>query len=170
MQQGQFNKIREAQAKADLIGVIHNSEVYELLGFHLATTAGEKESWTAFMEALGSVAGDVFANKRNHVEDMAQNFGNEREETGFRLSFHMTMRLCMEGMNGGCQIMDGVLMKELAAIQNEMVAMEGMMEALIKSAYNGTRVEYIGNSLEILKDYLEQRSDRLDGLIKIPVE
>lgn len=63
--------------------------------------------------------------------------------------------------------MDGALMKELSAIQNEMVVMEGMMEALIKSAYSGARVEHIGNSLEILKGYLEQRSDKLDGLIRV---
>ncbi len=96
-----FKKAREAQAKGDLIGAIHNSEVYELLGFHKVTTAGERESWEAFREALGSVAGGVSANKKNNVEDRAQDFGNEREETGFRLGFHMAMRLCMEGMNGG---------------------------------------------------------------------
>lgn len=38
-------KKRVAEAKSDLIGAIHNSEVYELLDFHRATTAGEKESW-----------------------------------------------------------------------------------------------------------------------------
>ena len=52
-----FKKVREAQAKGDLIGTIHNSEVYELLGFHKVTTAGEKESWAAFTEALGSMTG-----------------------------------------------------------------------------------------------------------------
>ena len=45
--------------------------------------------------------GDVPDNKRNDVEDRAKDFGNEREETGFRIGFHMAMRLCMEGMNGG---------------------------------------------------------------------
>ena len=38
-----FKKVREARAKGDLIGTIHNSEVYELLGFHKMTTEGEKE-------------------------------------------------------------------------------------------------------------------------------
>ena len=47
-----FKKVREAQAKGDLIGSIHNSEVYELLGFHRVATVGEKESWEAFAEAL----------------------------------------------------------------------------------------------------------------------
>ena len=46
------------------------------------------------------------------------------------------------------------LMKEIDAIQSDMVCMEGMLEALAKGAYTGTRVEYIGNSLEILRDYL----------------
>lgn len=99
-----FKKFREAQAKGDLIGTIHNSEVYELLGFHKVTTVGEKESWAAFTEALGNVAVGVSVNTRNDVEDRAQDFGNEREETGFRIGFHMAMRLCMEGMNRGVMV------------------------------------------------------------------
>lgn len=95
------NKKRAAEAKSDLIGAIHNSDVYELMGFHKVTPAREKESWAAFTEALGNVAGDAAVNKRNDVEDRAQDFGNEREETGFRIGFHMAMRLCMEGLNGG---------------------------------------------------------------------
>lgn len=54
----------------------------------------------------------------------------------------------------------GALMKEIDAIQADMVCMEG----LAKGAYTGMRVEYIGNSLEILKDYLGQRAERLDML------
>lgn len=53
------------------------------------------------METLGSVTGDAPVKMRNDVEDRAQDFGNEREETGFRIGFHVAMRLCMEGMNGG---------------------------------------------------------------------
>lgn len=56
------------------------------------------------------------------------------------------------------------LMKEINVIQADMVCMEGMLEALAKGAYTGTRVEYIGNSLEILRDYLGQRAERLDML------
>lgn len=99
-----FKKVREARAKGDLIGTIHNSEVYELLGFHKMTTEGEKESWEAFTKALGDVTVGVSVNTINNVEDRAQDFGNEREETGFRIGFHMAMRLCMEGMNGGVMI------------------------------------------------------------------
>lgn len=96
-----FRKTMEEQAKSDLIGTIHNSEVYELLGFHKVTTTREKESWEVFAKALGTITESVPVMKRNDVEDLAQAFGNEREETGFRLGFHTAMRLCMEGLNGG---------------------------------------------------------------------
>ncbi len=56
------------------------------------------------------------------------------------------------------------LMKEIDTIQSDMACMEGMLEALAKGAYTGMRVEYIGNSLEILRDYLGQRAERLDML------
>ena len=67
-----FKKVREAQAKGDLIGSIHNSEVYELLGFHRVATVGEKESWAAFSEALGNAAAGVPANTRNDVSHKRQ--------------------------------------------------------------------------------------------------
>ena len=53
------------------------------------------------METFANMAGDVAADRIRDVESLAQSFGNEREETGFRLGFHVAMRLCMEGMNGG---------------------------------------------------------------------
>ena len=92
-----FKRMREAEAKSDLIGIIHNSEIYELLGFHRVTTTGEKESWDNFNKNLVDVAG----NEAEKVGDLAVAYGNEREETGFRLGFHMAMRLCMEGMAKG---------------------------------------------------------------------
>lgn len=55
-------------------------------------------------EALGNVAGGAPVNKRDNVEDRAQDFGNWREETGFRAWPHTAMRLCMEGMNGGAAL------------------------------------------------------------------
>lgn len=97
-------RIRQGEAKSDIIGAIHNSELYDLLGMDIHSTQGEKKSWEAFTETLGRVAGDVPANKRNDVEDRAQDFGNEREETGFRNGFHVAMRLCMEGLGGGAGI------------------------------------------------------------------
>lgn len=60
--------------------------------------------------------------------------------------------------------MSGADLKEIEAIQADMVCMEGMLEALIKGALAGARIEYIGNSLEILRDYLGQRAERLDVL------
>ncbi len=66
--------------------------------------------------------------------------------------------------------MDCTLMKEINAIQADMVCMEGMLEALVKGAYTGTRAEYIGNALEILVEYLGRRADKLDCLIKMSVK
>lgn len=100
----EITRRREAQAKSDLIGTIYNSEIYDLLGLQRITTTGEKGSWEAFTKALGNVTVGVSVNKRNDVEDRAQDFGNERAETGFRIGFHMAMRLCMEGMNRGVMI------------------------------------------------------------------
>ena len=56
------------------------------------------------------------------------------------------------------------LIKEINTIQADIVCVEGMLEALTKGAYTGISVEYIGNSLEILKEYLGQRADRLDQI------
>lgn len=67
-------------------------------------------------------------------------------------------------------MMDGTLVKELTAIQADMVSMEGMIEALIRGAYNGTRTEHIGNSLEILREYIGLRAEKLDMLIHEPAE
>lgn len=92
---------RSAKARCDLVGAIYCSELYDLLGLDKNKTPGERDAWRAFTEALGNVAGDVPAAEKNGVEDRAQDFGNEREETGFRNGFHVAMRLCMEGLNGG---------------------------------------------------------------------
>ena len=67
-------------------------------------------------------------------------------------------------------MMDGTLVKELSAIQADMVSMEGMIEALIRGAYNGTKTEHIGNSLEILKEYIGLRAEKLDMLMQEPAE
>lgn len=61
-------------------------------------------------------------------------------------------------------MMDNAILKEIGAIQTDMVRIEGMLEALAAGAYGGTRTEYIGNSLEILVEYLGHRADRLDML------
>ena len=92
---------RAAEAKSDLIGWMYKSDLFNLLGVENDQTKGGRAAWNAFMETLGSVTGDAPVKMRNDVEDRAQDFGNEREETGFRIGFHVAMRLCMEGMNGG---------------------------------------------------------------------
>lgn len=61
--------------------------------------------------------------------------------------------------------MSSISMNELEKIQADMVVMEGMLEALAIGAYSGIKVEYIGNSLEVLKEYLGNRVDRLDSLV-----
>lgn len=95
-------KKRTAETKSDLIGWIYKSDLFNLLDVEDVQTKGECEAWDAFMETLGSVtAKNAPVKMRNDVEDRAQDFGNEREETGFRIGFHVAMRLCMEGMNGG---------------------------------------------------------------------
>jgi hypothetical protein len=74
------------------------------------------------------------------------------------------------GDERGYQMMDGTLVRELSAIQADMVSMEGMIEALIRGAYNGTKTEHIGNSLEILKEYIGLRAEKLDMLMQEPAE
>lgn len=56
------------------------------------------------------------------------------------------------------------LIKDIDAIHTDMVMMESMLTALAAGAYNGTRPECIGNSLEILKEYLVSRSERLEDI------
>ena len=53
-------------------------------------------------------------------------------------------------------------MKEIDAVQTDMIMMESMLDALAISVYNGIRAECIGNSLEILAEYMAARSERLD--------
>lgn len=91
---------RAAEAKSDLIGWMYKSDLFNLLGVENDQTKGERKAWDAFKETLGSITEGAPVAKRNDVEDRAQDFGNEREETGFRIGFHVAMRLCMEGMSG----------------------------------------------------------------------
>ncbi len=55
-------------------------------------------------------------------------------------------------------MMDSTLVKELSAIRANIVSIEGIIEALMRGAYNGTKIEHIGNSLEILREYIGLRS------------
>lgn len=98
---GMAKKKRAAEAKSDLIGAIFRSELFDLLDLDKEQTNGERETWQAFVGALKSAAEGAPIMKQDDIEDLAQDFGNEREETGFRIGFHIAMRLCMEGLNGG---------------------------------------------------------------------
>lgn len=101
MQYEEFGMKMEAEKMVDLIGTIHNSGIYEIFGFHKVTTERERKSWEVFAKALGSMAGDASDMEKEDVESLALSFGNQREETGFKIGFHMAMQLCMEGLNGG---------------------------------------------------------------------
>ena len=54
-----------------------------------------------------------------------------------------------------------ILKKEMETVQMDLVRMEGLLHVLTAGAYHETRAEYIGNSLEILNDYLGQSVERL---------
>ncbi len=58
--------------------------------------------------------------------------------------------------------MADALIKEIERIQADMCVIKGMVSAVIENAYGGTRTEYIGNSLEVLKEYIGKRADELD--------
>lgn len=92
---------RAAEAKSDLIGWLFKSDMFDLLGFDNSTSDGERRAWDAFAEKLKYAAAETPVLERNRIEDLAHAFGNEREETGFRIGFHVAMKLCMEGLAGG---------------------------------------------------------------------
>ena len=72
--------------------------------FHKKEPLGEQQTLpeagnhsNILMKGLEQAAGE----REKKVSEFAINYGNEREETGFRIGFHMAMRLCMEGLKGG---------------------------------------------------------------------
>ena len=59
-------------------------------------------------------------------------------------------------------------LKELQNIQADLVVLEGMIKVLISSAYSGKEPPVlIGNSLEVLAEFLENRADKLDSIIGV---
>lgn len=98
---GEVVKSGSAEAKSDLIGAIYHSVLYELLGFEKVYTSGEQAAWQKLEEELKKLAGTEDGDRTlEKAGNRAQDFGNEREEAGFRKGFHVAMRLCMEGLNG----------------------------------------------------------------------
>lgn len=60
--------------------------------------------------------------------------------------------------------MNVMLKAEIQKIQVDLVMLEGMIEALIESAYAETNPALIGNVLEIMKEFLEARADRMEDI------
>lgn len=96
----QYEAMMKEKAKSDMIGGIYHTNLIDIVSNEFES-AEENKSWKAFTEALGSVAGDASVMEKDNVESLAVVFGNDREETGFKIGFHIAMRLCMEGLNGG---------------------------------------------------------------------
>lgn len=95
-------KHMEAEAKCDLVGAIWGSELINLLTLDREDTPDERERWNAFIRELDEAAGTrQFGTAGCRAEECAVDFGNARAERGFRIGFHIAMRLCMEGLNGG---------------------------------------------------------------------
>lgn len=57
------------------------------------------------------------------------------------------------------------IMQELQTLQADLVTMEGMVEVLRKSAYSGIQTALLGDSLEVLGEYLAIRAGRLDEIV-----
>ena len=60
--------------------------------------------------------------------------------------------------------MNAMLKAEIQRIQVDLVMLEGMMDVLNESAYSGMNPVLIGNSLEIMKEFLCARLDRMDNI------
>lgn len=60
--------------------------------------------------------------------------------------------------------MNAMLKTEIQKIQVDLVMLEGMIDVLKESAYSGMNPMLIGNSLEIMKEFLCARSDRMDNI------
>lgn len=59
-------------------------------------------------------------------------------------------------------------LKELQELQADLVTLEGMVKVLIGSAYSGKEpTVLIGNSLEVLAEFLGNRADKIDSIIGV---
>ncbi len=54
---------------------------------------------------------------------------------------------------------------ELQAIQSDLVVLEGMLEMAKQSAYRDTNPALIGNSLEVMVEFLARRTERMDKIV-----
>lgn len=61
--------------------------------------------------------------------------------------------------------MSASVMQELRTLQADLVTMEGMVGVLRKSAYSGIQAALLGDSLEVLGEYVAIRAGRLDEIV-----
>lgn len=61
--------------------------------------------------------------------------------------------------------MNTLLKNEIQTIQCDLVMLEGMIDVLTESAYAGINPVLIGNSLEIMKEFLKDREERLEEAV-----
>ena len=94
--------IREAEvlSKKRQENLEHNllSELY----YFILESEGRKQDSAAELEANMKLE-EALENgiSTNKIMDLAYEYSEEAREAGFKMGFHIAMKLCMEGMNGG---------------------------------------------------------------------
>lgn len=73
-------------------------EIYYLVNEDRKETATEMQADMKLEEALETLENGISTNK---IMDLAYEYSEEAREAGFKMGFHIAMKLCMEGMNGG---------------------------------------------------------------------
>ena len=61
--------------------------------------------------------------------------------------------------------MSTAIIHELQAIQADLMVLEGMLEMAKQSAYIDTNPVLIGNSLEVMGEFLAHRTERMDKIV-----
>lgn len=102
MQKLSYEERMKAMAINDLVGYIHGSTLYRDLELESQEVFRETEALQDFTDVLEKITGKIKGGTpAGQLLDAATNYGNEREETGFRIGFSVAMRLCMQGLIGG---------------------------------------------------------------------
>jgi len=102
MQNLSYEERMKAMATNDLVGYIHGSTLYRDLELESQEVLRETQALQEFTNALEKITGKVKGGTpAGQLLDAATNYGNEREETGFRVGFSVAMKLCMQGLSGG---------------------------------------------------------------------
>ena len=61
--------------------------------------------------------------------------------------------------------MSASVIQELQVIHTDLVVLEGMLETVKKSAYKDVNPVLLGNSLEVMGEFLAHRLERMDRII-----